>query len=84
MTRFTEKCFFSTILGFTQSHSGLWNDPPQRFVQKIPGTYKGSNPNNITGINKIHLKCDCINGSTVNGVREPILYGFALEKPTGL
>ena len=28
------------------------------------------------------LKCDCFNGSIVNGVREPILYSFSLDKPT--
>ena len=37
----------------------------------------------ITGIGKIHLKTDCFHGSKVNGVREPILYSFALYKPPG-
>ena len=27
--------------------------------------------------------CDCINGSIANGVREPILYPFALSSPPG-
>ena len=31
----------------------------------------------------MHLKCDCINGSIVNGCREPILYSFAHGKPPG-
>ena len=38
---------------------------------------------NITGGNKYHLKCDCINGSIVNGTLEPILYFFALSSPPG-
>ena len=49
----------------------------------IPGSYQSERPNNITGIDKVHLKCDCIDGSIVNGVREPILYSFALDQPPG-
>ena len=29
------------------------------------------------------FKCDCITGSIVNGIREPILYDFALSSPPG-
>ena len=29
------------------------------------------------------MKCDCIQGSIVNGIREPILYSFALSSPPG-
>ena len=36
----------------------------------IAGLYKSDKPINITGIDKVHLKCDCINASIVNGVRE--------------
>ena len=32
---------------------------------------------------KVHLKCDCINGSIVNGIREPILYFLALDELPG-
>ena len=49
----------------------------------IAGSYKSDKPINITGINKIHLKCDCIESSIVNGVREPILFSFALSSPPG-
>ena len=34
-------------------------------------------------INKIHLKCNAIDGSIVNGIREPILFTFNLDKPPG-
>ena len=34
-------------------------------------------------INKILLKCDCIDGSVLNGIRQPILYSFVLDKPSG-
>ena len=79
---FTEKSFFYTILGFTQSRSYPLNDI-DGFYQLIAGSYKSDKPINITGIDKIHLKCDCIQGSIVNGKREPILYSFALSSPPG-
>ena len=79
---FTEKSFFYTILGFTRSHSYPLDDI-YGFDQLIAGSYKSEKPINITGIDKIHLKCDCIQGSIVNGTREPILYSFALSSPPG-
>ena len=79
---FTEKSFFYTILGFTQSRSYPLNDI-DGFYQLIAGSYKSDKPINITGIDKIHLKCDCIQGSIVNGKRESILYSFALSSPPG-
>ena len=79
---FTNKSFFCTILGFTQSHSYPLEDI-EGFYQLIAGLYKSERPINITGIDKVHLKCDCIDGSIVNGVREPILYSFALSSPPG-
>ena len=79
---FTEKSFFYTILGFTQSHSYPLDDI-DGFYQLIAGSYKSEKSINITGIDKIHLKSDCINGSVVNGVREPILYSFVLSSPPG-
>ena len=79
---FTEKSFFYTILGFTQSHSYPLDDI-DGFYQLIAGSYKSDKPINITGIDEINLKCDCIQGSIVNGKREPILYSFGLSSPPG-
>ena len=79
---FSNKSFFYTILGFFQSHQGPLNDI-EGFYQLSPGSYKSDKPINITGIDKIHPKCNCIDGSIVNGVREPILYSFALSSPPG-
>ena len=79
---FTEKSFFYTILGYTQSRSYPLEDIDGHY-QIIAGSYKSDKPINITGIDKIHLKCDCIQGSIVNGIREPILYSFALSSPPG-
>ena len=79
---FTNKSFFYTILGFTQSHSYPLDDI-DGFYQLFAGSYKSDKPINITGIDKVHVKCDCIDGSIMNGVREPILYSFALDQPPG-
>ena len=62
---FTEKSFFYTILGVTRSHSYPLDDI-DGFYQIIVGSYKGDRPINITGIDKIHLKCDCRKSSIVN------------------
>ena len=79
---FTNKSFFYTILGFTHSRSYPLDDI-EGFYQFIAGSYKGDRPINITGNDKIHLKCDCFTGNIINGVREPILYSFALSSPPG-
>ena len=79
---FTNQSFFYTILGFNRSHSSPLDDI-EGFYQLIAGSYKRDRPINITGIDENHLKCDCIQGSVVNGIREPILFSFALSSPPG-
>ena len=70
--RFDEKSFFSTILGFT---SGWDYKHYNKYIsQKIV---------NLSNTNKIPLKCDVIDGSVVNGLRQPILYSFVLDKKPG-
>ena len=69
--RFDEKSFFSTILGFI---SGWDYKHYNRYIsQKFV---------NLSNTNKIHLKCDAIDGSLVNGIRQPILFSFVLDKPS--
>ena len=79
---FTNKSSFYTILGFTQSHSYPLDDI-DGFYQLIQGSYIGEKLINITRIDKVHLKRDCIDGSIMNGIREPILYSLALDQPPG-
>ena len=72
---FTERSFFYTILGFTQSRSYPLDDIDSHY-QIIAGSYTSDRPINITGIDKVfyvhkftsYLKCDCIQGSIVNGI----------------
>ena len=79
---FANRSSFYTILGFIQSNSYPLDDI-DGFYQLIAGSYGSDKPINITGNDKVHLKCDCIYGSIVNGTREPILYSFALSSPPG-
>ena len=79
---FTEKSFIYTILGFTRSRFYPLGHI-DGFYQLKAGSYKSDKLNNITGIDKLHLKCDCIEGSIVNGIREPILFSFAVSSPPG-
>ena len=72
-----------TILGFTRSRS-YPPDDTAGFYQLIAGSYKGDRHVNIFGIDKIQLKCDCIQGSIIIATREPILYSFASSLPPGL
>ena len=60
------------MIGFTQYLSGPLSDI-DGFIQLILGKCQSEKPINITGIDKVHLKCHCINGSMVNGCREPIV-----------
>ena len=70
--RFDEQSFFSSILGFT---------PHWDYKHHIK--YISQKNVNLSSSNKIHLKCDCIDGSVVNGLRQPILYSFILDKLPG-
>ena len=70
--RFDEKSFFATVLGFTPG----WD-------YKHYNKYVSQKNVNLGSTNKIHLKCDIIDGSIVGGFRQPILYSFVLDKKPG-
>ena len=65
--RFDDKAFFNTSLGF-EFH---WYHSPHHVYS---GEYI---------LNKNHLKCNVIDGSIVNGLREPIYLSFVLDKMSG-
>ena len=69
---FDEKSFYSTILGFTPG----WD-------YKHYNKYTSQKVVNLGSTNKIHLKCDCIDGSVLNVIRQPILFSFVLDKLPG-
>ena len=49
----------------------------------IQGTHIPEKPIMITTTDKVHLKCDCVDGSIVNGIGEQILFSFHLSAPPG-
>ena len=60
----------NTVLGFTHT-------------VYPPGTHTSEKPVMITTTDKVHPKCDCVDGSIVNGIREQILFSFNLSAPPG-
>ena len=79
--RFDKPSFFHTLLGFSPN----WDYKPKNSNHVlIPGVYPSDKIIlNSNTIDKIHLKCDCIDGSIQDGVRQPILFSFVLDKPSG-
>ena len=79
--RFDKQSFFHTLLGF----SLYWDYKPTNSDHVlIAGVYPGNKIIlNLNTIDKIHLKCDCIDGSIQNGLRNPALFTFVLDKPSG-
>ena len=79
--RFDKQSFFHTFLGF----SPYWDYKPNNSNHVlIPGFYPSDKIIlNLNTVDKIHLKCDCIDGSIQDGVRQPILFSFVLDKPGG-
>ena len=70
--RFDKKSFSHTLLG---------HDP--YFDYKVPGVYNSNKILNLNTTIKLHLKCDCIDGSIQDGAKQPILFTFVLDKPSG-
>ena len=67
-------------MGFTP----FWAYKPTNAIHADnPGVYTSEKYLNLNTIGKIHIKCDVIDGSVVNGIRERILFSFVLDKPSG-
>ena len=79
--RFDKQSFFHTLLGF----SPYWDYKPNNSNHVlIPGVYPSDkNILNLNTINKNHLKCDATKCSIIEGVRQPILFSFVIDKPSG-
>ena len=70
--RFDEKSFFCNVLGFTSG----WDY--KHYIKGISQKILNS-----CNTNKIYLKCDVLDSSIVNGLRQPILFSFVLDKKPG-
>ena len=77
---FDERSFFHTLLDFEQ----YWDYKPTNSNHvAIPGVYTSDKILNFKTTNKIHLKCDVIDGSVVNGCKQSNLFCFVLDKKPG-
>ena len=78
--RFDKKSFFHTLLKFEL----YWDYKPTNAIDSdSPGVYTSEKILNLSLIVKFHLKCVVINGSFQDGVRQPILFSFVLDKSSG-
>ena len=61
-----------------------WDYKPTNAIHAdSPGVYTSAKKLNLNTKNKIHLQTDVIDGSIVNGSRQPVLYSFVMDKPAG-
>ena len=70
--KFNENSFCCTVLGFNHG----WDY--KHYIE-----YISQNIAYLSTTNKLHLKCDVIDGSVVNGIQKTILFRFILDKPAG-
>ena len=54
--------------------------PTKAIHADSPGVYTSDK---LFTKDKIHLKCEVIDGSVVIGSRQPLLFSFVLDKPSG-
>ena len=77
--RFDEKPFLKILLGFVL----YWDYKPTNPIHADSnGVYSNNKILNISAIKKVHLKCDATDGSVLDGIRQPILFSFVLDKPS--
>ena len=78
--RLNERSFFHALIKFTP---GLKYKPTNAIHADSPGVNTSDKILNLSTIDETLLKCDVIDESVVNGVRQKILFSFTLDKPSG-
>ena len=80
MLKFNAKSVFITFFSFTP----YWDYKPTNTTHiDSPGVYTSEKITKLNTIDAIHIKCIFIDGSVVNGSRQPILYRLGLDQPPG-
>ena len=78
--QFDKRSLFNTLLGFTP----YWDYKTTNAIHAYsPGVYTSEKLLFLSTIDKLLLKCDVIDGSLVNGLRQRTLFSFVLAKPNG-
>ena len=75
-----EKSFFNILSGFTPNCD---YKPTNAIHADSRGLNTSDKILNLNTKDKIHLKCDVIDGSIVDGLRQPINISLVLNKPPG-
>ena len=76
--RFKEKLLLNTLLRFGR----YWDYKPTNAIHvDSPGVYTREENLNFSPIDELRLKGDGIDGSVVNGSKQPKLYSFVGDKP---
>ena len=78
--RFDERSFFNTFLDFKP----YW-DYKTTIANHVdsPGVYTSYKILSLSIVDKFHIKCDVIDGSILNGLRQHISCSFVLDKLRG-
>ena len=77
--RFDKKSFCHTLYKF----EAYWDYKPTNAIHADSSVvYTNDKILNLSAIEKIDLKSDTIYGSVANGLRQPILFTFVLNKPS--
>ena len=75
--RFDEKSFLYTLLGLIS----FWDCKPTNAIHvDSPGVYTSDKVLNLITLNKIQFRCDVNEGKIQNGLRQPIMFSFVLDK----
>ena len=74
-----KKIVFHTFLNFKKN----WDYKPTNAIfADSSGVHTNDKFLYLSAIDKIHLKCDVIDDSIQDGVRQPFLFSFVLDKPS--
>ena len=83
--RFDENSLFNVLLGFTP----YWDLTPTKAIHAnsiSPALHENTSEKviNLSTIDETHLHCDVNDSFVVNGLKQPIVFTFVLDTPSGI
>ena len=78
--RFDHNTSFKSLLKITPNWA---YEPTNAIHADTPDVYTSDKTLNLNTLDKIHLKCEIIDGSVVNGLVQQILFSFVLDETSG-
>ena len=80
---FTPQNTIGRLLGFDAKILSAKAEPGHEGEKYVPKAFESSRQVNISGIDKVHMKCNMIQGSTLNGRPSNILFSFLIDQSPG-